>query len=56
MYVVVGKRAVIPIPESQQNKLGIISHQPGQKSRPRMLLGENFSLDLTYMIATENAL
>lgn len=34
----------VPIPESQQNKLGIISHQPGQKSRPRMLLGENFSL------------
>ncbi|HEK2940308.1 TPA: type VI secretion system baseplate subunit TssG [Proteus mirabilis] len=34
----------VPIPESQQNKLGTISHQSGQKSRPRMLLGENFSL------------
>lgn len=45
----------VPIPESQQNKLGTISHQSGQKSRPRMLLGENFSLRLTYMIAMENA-
>lgn len=34
----------IPIPEAQQNRLGVISYQQGKKSRPRMLLGENFSL------------
>ncbi len=43
------------IPESQQNKLGIIS-QLRTKIRPRMLLVKILVLDLTYMIATENAL
>lgn len=34
----------VTIPETQQNRLGVISHQAGKKSQPRMLLGENFSL------------
>lgn len=34
----------VTIPETQQNRLGVISHQSGKKSQPRMLLGENFSL------------
>lgn len=34
----------VAIPQSQQNRLGVIAHHTGQKSRPQMLLGENFSL------------
>lgn len=34
----------VAIAPSQQNRLGVIAHHAGQKSRPRMLLGENFSL------------
>ncbi len=34
----------VPIQPEQQNRLGEISHQVGQKSEPRSLLGENFSL------------
>lgn len=34
----------VPIPEDQQNRLGIITRHSGQKSRPKMVLGENFNI------------
>ena len=34
----------VSIPETQQNRLGIIARHAGQKSQPKMILGENFNI------------
>lgn len=34
----------VAIPEDQQNRLGIVARHSGQKSRPKMVLGENFNI------------